>query len=160
MSRDEKPPKNKKPPKKKPTGDYPAGYCRTPEHTRWQKGCDSPNPSGRPRKEKTTEEYIFEEMSGEMTVSTPTGKESMKKRKAAAKRYVERLFQTGDLKHYKDVFRIEEEQNHARDRLWDTAENPIHAMHRELAIMFFPHVEELTEKQIDQFLYPDGKFPI
>lgn len=33
---------------KKPPGDYPVGYGKTPEHTRFQKG-QSGNPSGRPK---------------------------------------------------------------------------------------------------------------
>lgn len=36
--------------KKQPTGDYPVGYCRTAQHTRWQKGGPSPNPKGRPKR--------------------------------------------------------------------------------------------------------------
>ncbi len=36
--------------KKNPTGDYPYGYARPPEHSKWTKG-KSGNPKGRPKKQ-------------------------------------------------------------------------------------------------------------
>ena len=36
-------------PKKQPTGDYPVGYCRTAQHTRYKPG-QSGNPNGRPKR--------------------------------------------------------------------------------------------------------------
>lgn len=36
-------------PKKQPTGDYPVGYCRTPQPTRYKPG-QSGNPKGRPKR--------------------------------------------------------------------------------------------------------------
>jgi Family of unknown function (DUF5681) len=47
-------------PKKKPTGDYPIGYCKPPESAKWPPG-KSANPSGRPPKIPTWEELVIGE---------------------------------------------------------------------------------------------------
>ena len=48
--------KNKKFPKQ--PKEYKVGYCKPPEAYKWQKGCKSPNPSGRPKKVKNLQEAL------------------------------------------------------------------------------------------------------
>lgn len=53
--------------------DYEIGYRRPPKATRWAPG-QSGNPSGRPRKKKTLEDYILEVLDRSMVRETPDGK--------------------------------------------------------------------------------------
>jgi hypothetical protein len=47
-------------PKKKPTGDYPSGYCRPPKSGEWQPGF-SGNPAGKAKGQPSLAQVLVEE---------------------------------------------------------------------------------------------------
>lgn len=73
--------------KKKPTGDYPVGYCRPPEETRWKKGQ-----SGNARKRKKSSskrpvaEMIYDALHRKITINSEGKEERITILEAAVRR--------------------------------------------------------------------------
>lgn len=63
--------KNKKFPKQ--PKEYKVGYCKPPEAYKWQKGCKSPNPSGRPKKVKNLQEALQLSLNKEVNTKDANG---------------------------------------------------------------------------------------
>ncbi len=75
--------------KKKPTGDYPIGYCRPPMEHRIKKG-EQKNPKGRPKGSKNLKTDLLEEL-GEMLRVHERGREHhISKQRALIKTQVAR----------------------------------------------------------------------
>lgn len=53
--------------------EYEVGYKKPPKNTRWQKGCPSPNPKGRPKKPKTLKEAMQLTLNKEINVKNEKG---------------------------------------------------------------------------------------
>ena len=53
--------------------EYEVGYKKPPKNTRWQKGCPSPNPKGRPKKPKTLKEAMQITLNKEINVKNEKG---------------------------------------------------------------------------------------
>ena len=65
--------KNKKKKSKKEHLDYEVGYCKPPKQYRWEKGCESPNPNGRPKKIRTLKEALQVSYNKEITTKNEKG---------------------------------------------------------------------------------------
>lgn len=63
-------------PKREPTGDYPVGYCRTPDKTKYKSGQPSANPKGRPRGRKNDATIFREILEHKVEMTLPGGKKS------------------------------------------------------------------------------------
>ncbi len=67
-------------PKGMTVGDYDVGKGKPPKHTRWQKGCASPNPKGRPPKPKPGTRDLEYFLNERVTMAGPNGPETFTKR--------------------------------------------------------------------------------
>jgi len=65
--------KNKKKKSKKQKADYEVGYGKPPKEFRWEKGCKSPNPNGRPKKIRTLKEALQVSFNKEITAKNENG---------------------------------------------------------------------------------------
>lgn len=63
----------KNPKKKCKKQNYEVGYGKPPEQFKWQKGCPSPNPKGRPKKIRTLKEALQVSLNTEINTKTETG---------------------------------------------------------------------------------------
>lgn len=64
--------KNKKKSKKQ-KANYEVGYGKPPKEFRWEKGCKSPNPNGRPKKIRTLKEALQVSFNKEITTKNENG---------------------------------------------------------------------------------------
>jgi len=67
--------------KKKPTGDYPVGYCRPPREHQFPKRV-SGNPSGRPSRRPSQDDIAREMFHRRTTVRTSSGEQRVQMREA------------------------------------------------------------------------------
>ncbi len=80
---------------KKPSGDYPVGYCRPPIKNQFKKG-ERRNPRGRPKGSKNLKTDLLEEL-GEMMRVRESGKEHrISKQRALIKTQVARALNGND----------------------------------------------------------------
>ena len=98
-----------------PERDYPIGYGKPPEHTRFKKG-QSGNPKGRPRRAKTTGTILRETLKEKVTVTENGKRREINKLELILKQTVNDPAK-GDARARKDVFamwsdliRLEREQ--------------------------------------------------
>jgi len=68
-------------------GEYPVGYGRPPQHTRFQPGR-SGNPKGRPKGSKNLNTLFAEELAQTITVTENGKRKKISKRRALAKQLV------------------------------------------------------------------------
>ena len=98
-------------PKKKGTGsDYPVGYKKPPEHSRWRPG-QSGNPSGRRKKPKLRNandliEQAMAALAKQVVTTTATGKSVRKAKLEFAIDNLATLVAKGDLKAWNTMLKV------------------------------------------------------
>lgn len=65
--------KKKKKRSKRIKANYEVGYGKPPKEYQWEKGCKSPNPSGRPKKIRTLKEALQISFNKEITTKNENG---------------------------------------------------------------------------------------
>ena len=81
--------------KKKPTGDYPVGYCRPPVEHRIKKN-ERKNPKGRPKGSKNLKTDLLEELGEQMKVREDGKERRISKQRALIKTQVARALNGND----------------------------------------------------------------
>ena len=81
--------------KKKPTGDYPVGYCRPPVEHRIKKG-ETKNAKGRPTGSKNLKTDLLEELGEQMKVREEGKERRISKQRALIKTLVARALNGND----------------------------------------------------------------
>lgn len=93
-------------------GDYKIGPGRPPRHGRWKKGCRSPNPRGRPRKDRSTGpdlKKLFEQALIKKVSVTRGGRKVLMTRVEIGFEQLLTLFAKGDARARRDVLQYADE---------------------------------------------------
>jgi hypothetical protein len=90
--------------------DNGVGYCKTPEHTRFQKG-QSGNPSGRPKKVLTHSEIVERELSRRVTITENGTTRRVTKREVIGKALVQKAMK-GDRHALRQVMELDRVGTH------------------------------------------------
>lgn len=88
-----------------PEKSYAVGYKRPPVHTRFRKGCNSPNPNGRPKGSRSLKSDLLDELNERVPVTENGKRRKHSKQRVTLKALVNKGM-TGDVRAASKVIEL------------------------------------------------------